>query len=894
MRLLSLSFSNSIKDFPVFYKLLNALRPNRLDAELSEELEFHRSQTAGSLGNITALQDEMRDASTLLWLSTVLQDLRYGIRQLRRAPVLVAAAVLSLALGIGANTAIFTLINAVMFQYLPVHEPGKLVLFNDAIRTGVYSGDAIQADEFSFGFYQYLKTQNTSFEDLCAFRQGSDRVVMHLTGSSDSKTWERARVHLVSGNYFEVLGVGTAAGRLLVPSDDSPAAPPAAVLSFSFWRDRFRLQTSIVGQAVVLNGTAFTIVGVAAPEFFGERIESAPDFWLPLSTQPQVLKRESFLTAKDVFWLNLLGRLKPGVSSASAEANVNLNLHRYYLDQAGSSPSPQARRKIEAAHIRLKPGGGGISGLRILYSRPLHLLMAVTALVLLIACANVAALLLARASARRPEFLARLALGASRNRLLRQVLTENMLLSFISGVFGAGFAWWSVRLLILFLHVNPSVKVRPDLSVLLFGFALCVITGLLFGAIPAIKFSRTDSSLGRGSLRKMWLMSGANALIILQIALSLGLVVGSGLLARSLVALENQNIGFQRNQILVIRTDTSLAGYEPNQFFPLYRDLGERLLRIPRVTSASIARFMPLNGSVSSGNFSLEGHDVPSGVNLTVHDLPVGPHFFETLGIPLLLGRAIDERDTPSAPRVAVVNQSFVRLYLRHENPIGRHMRLGSPFKPPGAEIVGVVGDARFFDLHEQAPPMVFFSLWQVPTPTIEAAVRTTADPLQIAAAARGVFKQVNSRLPIETLTMNSQVEHTLEQQKMITTLCGIFGAVSLLLACVGVYGTFAYSVAGRTHEIGIRMAIGAQQRSVIWLVLRDATVLTLCGLALGLPLALGGTHLLGSLLYHVKWTDPVGIGAAVLLITLTVLMASYLPARRAGRVDPSRALRVE
>ncbi len=878
----------------MLYKLLNALRPNRLDSELSEELDFHRSQTTGSLGNITALEDEMRDASTLLWLATVLQDLRYGIRQLRRAPVLVATAVLSLALGIGANTAIFTLINAVLFQYLPVRDPGKLVLFNDSIRTGTYSGDNIQADEFSFGFYQYLKKQNNLFEDLCAFRQGSDRVVMHVAGSSDSKIWERARVHLVSGNYFQVLGVRAAAGRLLLPSDDLPAASPTAVLSFAFWRDRFRLQTSILGQTVVLNGTAFTIVGVAAPEFFGERIEAAPEFWLPLATQPQVLRRESFLTAKDVFWLNLLGRLKPSVSSASAEASVNLKLHGYYLDQAGSSPSREARRKIEDVHVRLKPGGGGISGLRLLYSRPLHLLMAVVALVLLIACANVAALLLARASVRRPEFLARLALGASRNRLLRQVLTESILLSFIAGVFGAAFAWWSVRLLVLFLHVNASVKVKPDPVVLLFGFALCLISGLLFGAIPAFKFSRGEAYFGRGFLKKSGPVSGAEALIILQIALSLSLAVGSGLLARSLVALENQNLGFQRSQVLVIRTDASLAGYEPNQFFELYRDLGERLLRIPRVTSASIARFTPLNGTSSSGNFSLQGYDVPSGERLSVHDLPVGPHFFDTVGIPVLLGRSIDERDTPSAPRVAVVNQSFVRQYLPHENPIGRRMRLGSPFKPPGAEIVGVVGNARFYDLHEEAPPMVFFSLWQVPTPTIEAALRSTAELSQIAAAARGVFKQINSRLPIETLTLSSQVEHTLDQQKMITTLCSIFGAVSLLLACIGVYGTFAYSVAGRTREIGIRMAIGAQQRSITLLVLRHAIVLTVCGLVLGLPLALGGTHLLTSFLYGVKWTDPLGITAAAMLIIVTVLIASYLPARRAGRVDPSRALRLE
>lgn len=785
-----------------------------------------------------------------------------------------------------------------MLQFLPVRDPGRLVLFYDGIKTGVYSGGDLRGEEFSYEFYEYLKSHNGSFEDLSAFRQGTDRVILHVSGGKDSGPWERAKVHLVSANYFEVLGVSAATGRVLQPSDDSPAAPPAAVLSYPFWRDRFQSKPSIVGQTVVLNGTVFTVVGVAAQEFFGERIENPPEFFLPLSVQPQILKSDSFLTAHDVYWLNFFGRLKPGVSLSSAQAAVNVRLHQFYLDRAGSSISAEARRKIQEVQIRLKPGGGGISGLRYLYSQPLHLLMAVVAVVLLIACANVATLQLARASARRPEFLARLALGASRNRLLRQVLTESLLLSLIGGAVGVGFAWWSVKLLVLLIHVGSFVKVRPDPIVMAFTFGLCLLTGVLFGIFPALKFSRMELRPGNPSsslLPGRWRFSGAQALIALQIALSLILLVGAGLLVHSLFALETQNIGFQRENVLVIRTNASLAGYAPNELFPLYRNLGDRLSHLPGVVYAALGRFTPLSGYSSSGNFSMEGYNPPAGLKLNVYDVPIGPQFFETLSTPILLGRTITPRDTPASPAVAVVNQTFVRLYLADQNPLGHRMILGAPFKSPGAEIVGVVADSTFYDLHEKAPPMVFFSLWQKPAREIEAVLRTRASPLDTVAEVREAFRQTNGRLPIlDALTLNSQIEKSLNQQKVITILCSVFGSLALILASVGIYGTLAYSVAGRTKEIGVRMAIGAQRRNVTWLILRHSVVLTGFGLVLGLPLAMGGTYWIKSFLFGVGPLDPLAIGSAVLLILALAMLAGYLPARRAIRVDPVRALRQE
>jgi predicted permease len=853
---------------------------------------------SGSLANIALAGDRRRGANRMFWLETTLQDIRYGVRQLGRAPGLVATAVLSLALGIGANTAIFTLVDSLLLQSLPVRDPAHLVLFYDGIATGVYSGGDLQADEFSYPFYLYLKAHDDSFTALGTFRQSNDRAVLHVSGESSTGPGERSTVHLVSGNYFELLGVNAALGRLLGPADDSPSASRAAVLSYPFWRDRFHLDPAILGRRVVLNGAAFTVIGVAAREFFGERVQPPPDFWLPLSAEAQILKTPPYLTMDDVYWLNLIGRFKPGVTLANAQAAANLRFHQYYLEQAGAHLSSDSRRKIQNIQLHLKPGGAGISGLRFLYSRPLHVLMAVVAVVLLIACANVATLLLARASARRPEFLARLALGASRTRLVRQVLTESILLSFIGAAVGIGFAWWGIKLLLLLVHIHPVTKVRPDFLVLAFTLALSVATGLLFGIFPAWKFSRMDPRPGNaatpmlvGRLR----IGSAQSLVALQIALALILLFGAGLLAHSLLALEHQNIGFERANILVVRTDTSLAGYKQNELFPLYRDIAGRLSHLPGVLAASIARFTPESGNRSSGNFSMEGYTPPSGLKLQIYDVPVAPGFFETLRIPLLAGRTIIDRDMPGSPDVAVVNQAFVNQYLPHENPIGRRIMLGAPFAMPGAEIVGVVADSKYYDLRDKAPPMIFFSLWQKPAFGIDAVLRTTAAPLTVAAEVRQALKQVNVRLPVlDTITLDTQIERTLAQQKMIATLSSFFGLLSLLLAAVGIYGTLAYSVAGRTSEIGVRMAIGAQRRNVLWLILGDSLAVVFAGLVLGLPLALGASHWLKSFLFGVQGLDPAAIVSAVALISLLALLASYLPARRAARIDPMCALRHE
>lgn len=878
-------------------RLLNFLRGKRLDDDIREEMEFHRTQTTGTFGNVTAIQERVRDASTVIWLETLIHDVRYAIRQFGRAPVLVAVAILSLALGIGANTAVFTLINTVMAQWLPVQQPERLVLFYDGMRAGEHSGTSFPGDSFSYSFWQYLTAHNEFFEGLCAFRQGNDSVVMHIPGKADNGPREAAAIHLVSGNYFPVLGVRPAIGRMLGEEDDRLTAPLVAVMSYRSWTQRFNRDSGLIGKRLVLNGLSVSIVGVAAPEFFGERIESPPDFWLPLSAQPAILHRGSLLAQKDMYWLNMMGRLKPGMTLRGAEAGVNVRIHQFFLNQAGSQASPAVRRAIKNVHVGLKPGGSGISGLRLRYSEPLHLLMAVVAVVLMVACANIATLLLARAAARQPEFLARLALGASRVRLLRQVLTESVLLSLLSALLGLAFAWWSVKLLMAWMRVDPVVAVKPDAAVLAFTLVVSLLTGIVFGIAPAIKSSGTD--LRPGSTVRNARFGGASVLIVLQVSLSMVLLLGSALLARSLMELVRQNLGFQRENVLIIRTDPKLAEYRASELLPLYRELDGRMNAIPGVISASVAEYSPVSGSVSEENFSIQGYTPSKGSEMNVYNVKVGPHFFDALGIPIVLGRAIRERDTAASMPVAVVNETFVKMYLPGQDPLGKVFSHGEPFRPPGTEIVGVAKDTKYYDLRDQMKPMAYYSLWQASHGEFsyadEVLLRTSHEAVSIAPEARRVMKRISSKLPVLNITtLSHQVEESVQQQRLIAGLCGALGIVALVLASIGIYGTVAYSVARRTSEIGIRMAIGAPRGRVLWMVIRDSVACIALGMGLGLPMAFIGIRWIKSLLFGVSADDPLAIGTAVLLIVLMGMFAAYLPARRATKIDPMSALKYE
>jgi predicted permease len=606
-----------------------------------------------------------------------------------------------------------------------------------------------------------------------------------------------------------------------------------------------------------------------------------------------------------LYWLNLMGRLKPGVTAEIAQANLNTQLHQYYTAQAGSRITPERQRQIQSAHIQLKPGARGISVLRFAYSEPLHVLMAVVALVLLIACANVATLMLARASARRQELFVRLALGARRSRLVRQLLTESVLLALFGALAGAVLAGWGVHLLVAMLPLASVVEVKPDLLVLGFTLAVSVLTGVLFGLMPALRSSKMG--LTGGAAARSSASSGgstfkpAYTLVVLQVALSSVLLVGAALLTHSLLDLERQDLGFNSENVLLVSTGFRLAGVPPAELLPLYRQIQERLNSLPGATSASMARFSPISGGISSNNFSLAGYEPPAEKAMNVYKLEVGPGFFETLGVPLLLGHPFGPQDTPASPFVAVVNETFVQEYLPNQNPIGRRMSIGSPFKAPGAEIIGVVADSKYYNLREKPKPMAFFSLWQAGADKHldayagELMIRTSRDPSGAIAEVRRVLIETDSRLPIlGAQTLHDQIYESLNQERMITKSCSFFGLLALVLACIGLYGTMAYSVARRTNEIGIRMALGAQRSRVLWLFLRDSVALVALGLTLGLPLAMSTTRWIKSLLFGLPPVDWLAFGGTLVLMVAVSGLASYLPARRATKVDPMVALRYE
>jgi len=593
------------------------------------------------------------------------------------------------------------------------------------------------------------------------------------------------------------------------------------------------------------------------------------------------------------------------VTLEQAQATLNTQLHQYYTMQAGSRITPERQRQIQKAQIQLKPGARGISRLRFNYSEPLHVLMAVVGLVLLIACANVATLMLARASTRRQELFVRLALGAARSRLIRQLLTESILLALFGAVAGVVLALWGVHALVSMLPVSSVVKVNPDWLVLGFTLVISVLTGVLFGLIPALRSSETG--LRGGTMARSSAPSGgstfkpAYTLVVMQIALSSVLLVGAALLTHSLLDLERQNLGFNSENVLLVKTGFRLAEIPPAELVPLYRQIQERLNSLPGVVSASMARFSPISGSVSKGNFSLEGYEPPVGKEMSAFGLPVSPGFFQTMGIPLILGRSFGPQDTPASPLVVVVSQTFVQEYLPNQNPIGRRMCFGAPFKAPGAEIVGVVADSRYYNIREKPEPMVFSSLWQAGADKHfdayagELMIRTSCDPSGVIAEVRRVLSETDSRLPILGVqTLREQVYESLHEERMITRSCSFFGLLALLLACVGLYGTMAYSVARRTNEIGIRMALGARRSHVLWMFLRDSVALVFMGLIFGLPLAVGATRWIKSFLYGIPSIDWVAISGTIALLIAVSALAACLPARRATMVDPMVALRYE
>lgn len=844
-------------------------------------------------------------------MRTLFQDLRFGWRMLAKNPGFAAVAVITLALGIGANTAIFSVTNAVLLRDLPAREPQRLAVFGEGLNEGVAAGNFPRsADLFSYPQYKQLRDHNEVFQGLCAFNSTSSVVSVRLNGAGAPAA--EARAELVSGNFFSVLGVKALLGRTFTPDEDRAAgADSVAVISYRYWTQAFSRNPAAIGRAVDVNNTPFTIIGVTPPEFFGAKpIDSPPDMWLPLTMQPQATLQPSMLNAPDTFWLTLLGRLKPGLSMHQAQAGVNLHLKQLLMAAAGSAPSKGQVRRIGESRIRLTSAARGISDLRGRFSEPLQILMIFAGLVLLIACANIANLLLSRAAGRQKEISMRVALGATRLRLVRQLLCESILLAVLGGVAGLLLASWGTSLLVTLIsgHGNP-LHASLDPAVLLFAVAITVGTGILFGLAPALRSTRVNlvPALKEGARNVIGAAAGkrragiGKTLVVSQIALSLLLLVGASLFVRSLEKLEHQDLGFKRKNVLVVNIDPRLAGYKAGQLTNLYSRLLERINTLPGVQAAAAAGCGIDADCEFITSTAIEGYTPAPGENMSVQLNLVSAGYFKATGMTMLLGRPIGPADTASSPKVAVINAAMARHFFHGRNPIGRKLDPAHEWGL-GIEIVGVVRDAKVNTPRDNAPRMVFLPLMQQAAAVASMgsfpgslAIRTAPNPASLTPEVRQAIGEIDKNLPITGVkTLQEQVSSALNQERMVAELSSFFGLLALLLACVGLYGLMSYAVTRRTNEIGIRMALGAQAKDVLWMVMREVLLILGIGIAVGIPIALAGGRLIASLLYDLAPSDPATMAIAPLVLLIVATVAGYLPARRATQIEPLEALRYE
>jgi predicted permease len=833
---------------------------------------------------------------------TFFQDLRFGLLMLVKSPGFTAMAVLSLALGIGANVAIFTLLDAVLLKQLPVNQPQQLFF--------VQFGEAgfKPTSNVSVTAYEQLRKQET-IADACFFSYVT-RVNVSLGDSS-----EVVEGQLVSGSFFNTLGLRPLAGRTLVDTDDTPSAANAAVISYRYWQRRFGKNPSVVGQSIVLNNVPFTIVGIAPAEFFGVIVGNAPDIFLPSISGEQILPSRSRF--RDDTLPFVLARLQDQADEQRLSAALTVLLQRASSENSGEKPSPKQQQKIQNRKVNLLPAGQGFNALRQQYSKPLALLMAAVAFVLLIACANVANLMLARANSRRREIAVRVALGASRLRLIRQLLTEGLLLALLGAGFGLLIASWGSSLLLRVLSSgrNPitsgaklTVSLPIDFRLLLFTAGVSLLALFIFGLVPALRATKVDLSAtlkNTKHIAQLRRFSFGNALVIAQLAMSLTLLIGAGLFVRSLMKLRNVDVGFNRENVLMFSTDPQLVHYERPQILSLYKQMLERISHVPGVQVVSLGRQGLLSGGGTQGSIKVPGHVLPPDENsFTERDgdlewnapylAQVGPRFFAALGMPLIRGRDFTDSDNEAAPRVTVVNEAFARYYFGDEDPIGRSINRG---EDDGGlvQIVGVVKDTKVNTIREK-PPRTFYvpflqdeSSWR--ETTFE--VRTNIDPMLLAATIRRELQSIDPNLPIFRIrTLEDQVDESLGQERLVSTLATLFGVLALVLASLGLYGVMSYSVTQSTHEIGIRMALGARGFDVLRLVVKNGMTLTIIGIAAGLAGAFGITRLMSSLLFNVSPTDALTFVSVSVCLALVALVACYVPARRATKVDPVVALR--
>jgi predicted permease len=842
------------------------------------------------------------------------RDIKFAIRNLARSPGLTAVIALSLALGIGANAAIFSLIRAVILESLPVREPDRLVLLHwhaDKWPGGLNQSGAggpsnpaykTASRSMAYPFYRMVAAQTDLFEDAFAFAPlGSDRRSITLSATGGG---ERVDGEMVSGSFFRGLGVAAAAGRLIAP-DDERGGEQVAVLSYAYWTRRFGADPGIIGRPIAINHLPFTVIGVTAPQFFGVQPGRAPDVWVPMLNRPELTPWgfrpadvPSLLETHGYWWTHVMARLRPGVRAREARARIDGLFQEFAADAL-----PELDRSTPP-HIGFESGAGGIDTLRASYEQPLYLLMAMVGLVLLIACANVAVLLLSRAMVRRREFALRLSLGAARGRLVRQLLTESLLMSAIGGALGVFCAGWSSRALLLLVPAErrPFLDMPVDGWTLLFAAALTIATAVVFGLAPAILSTRVDlvtamKQSGSGQVQsehpaqKLW----SSGFIVVQIALSMVLLAGAALFLRTLVNLNRQSLGVDDRRLLVFGVDASQDGYTGDRLAALYEEMIKRLAALPGVESASAARLRLFSGWVSNGSISVPGLAPKASMNLNTN--AVGPDFARTTGMRLLAGRDLTWADVESGRRVAVVTEEMARYFFGEVNAVGRRYSPGHAYDPASDfEIVGVVSNARYSQVRGAFPRTAYLPFSARGTLRgLYMHVRTAGDPLALTGAVRGIVRGLDPALSIvEMDSMANQVGASLWQERLFAQLTSAFGGLALALSCIGLYGTMSYGVGRRRPEIAVRMALGARYTQVLWLILQRAVALALVGVAVGVPLSLWTNTYVSSLLFELWPRDWSTLAATAAVLVAIAALAGYVPARRAALVDPAVALKLD
>ncbi len=844
------------------------------------------------------------------WTETLSKDMRYALRQFARNPVFTCVAVLSLAVGIGANTAIFSIMDAVLLKSLPVRNPSELVSLSDPNSSGVSSGMTNgERGLLSYAEFAQLRDHSKTFSGMFAAESQLDRWHIRISGGPQEET----RGRLVSEEYFSLLGVDPMIGRFFSKEDAHGVGQDAfAVLSYDYWQRRFSGNVSVLGTPIRIYGTTVTVIGVAAPDFHGESAGDKPDMWVPMMMQPLVMPGRDWLhedlsqNMDKVMWLQVFGRLKPGVSREQAQSEVDVLFRGIIETGYPTTLPPDVRKQALDQHLKLHDARTGAFGGRNDFAEQLLILLIVSGVVLLIACANVANLLLARATARSKEVGVRLSIGASRARLIRQFLTESLLLSLLGGVAGLLLAWGGSRFLVFLLAGGRrDLALAPALDPTVLGFTIGVtlLTGIIFGLVPAIRGTRVNLNqtlreTGRGSTSSGAKLNLAKALVIVQVGLSLLVVVGAGLFLRTLWNLQSVDLGYAKEKLLMVNVDGVTAGYKGEQLSGLWRDLTERIRALPGVQGATYSMNGLFSGSESADEIDVEGFNPQKSDEKFSRFDAVGPEYFATVGVPILRGRDIKLQDTAKSPHVCVINEAFAKRFFPDRDPIGRHITEKFGDKKNVMEVIGIAKNARDHRLNGDVPPRFFIPAdqgMQGPNEWSNFEIRTAGNPEQMQESVRKAVLALNQDLPVgEGRPLVESLDRTTAQPRMIARLCTTFGIIALLLAATGLYGVLSYGVAQRTNEIGIRMALGANRVRVISMILRETGLMIMIGVIIGVVFTAAATRLVAARLYGLSALDPLTILTAGLILGSVALIAGYIPAARAAKVNPVNALRHE